>query len=413
MNTAVFLQLLVALAVGLVIGIERGWSRRDEAEGRRVAGIRTFGIAGLAGGLCFILVADGPLLLAAFFIGLSALIATAYFVATARSADYGITTALALLTTVLLGALATRYPLESIATATLIAVLLGLKKELHHTLVRLDREEFLATLQLLLVAAVALPLLPDQNIGPWQSVNPRIVGWLVLLILGLSYAGYFAVRILGARTGLLLTAFLGGLTSSTAVTLTYARMARANTLQAPLLGAGIALAAATMAPRVMLEIAVVQPRLLPLLWLPFAILGGAPLAFAFLIARREKPATSGAELRIKNPLALEMALVLGLGLTLLTVAVHGARVWIGDAGAYLVAALSGLVDVDAIAVSLAQAAGSEVPMPVAAHGILLAALLNTLVKSILALVVGGWHLARWCSPVLFLSAAAAAGILVI
>jgi uncharacterized membrane protein YhiD involved in acid resistance len=230
MDPTVNLRLGVALALGLIIGIERGWERRGASEGMRTAGVRTFGFAGLSGAVAALLADElGQAVLAAALLGFAALV-TASYLATARpSEDYGFTTELVLLLTFGLGAMAmSGHEIEAVAAAVVTALVLGFKRELHRSLERLEEREVRATLQLLAIALVVLPLVPNQGMGPWQALNPRTIGLLVLLIASISYVGYFAIRLLGARRGLLLTAFFGGLSSSTAVTVAFARMAAAG-----------------------------------------------------------------------------------------------------------------------------------------------------------------------------------------
>jgi small basic protein len=251
MDVAVAQKLGVALAIGFVIGAERGWETREAAEGGRTAGLRTFALTGLFGGLAALLAERfGASLLAVGFLGVAALAVASYFALVRVHGDLGFTTELALVLTYGLGALAgSGIQLEAVAAAVVVAAILGFKRELHRGLAWLERREVTATLQLLLIAAVALPLLPDRAMGPFEALNPRRIGLLVLLLAAISYGGWFAVRIAGERAGLLLTAAFGGLASSTAVTLTYARLARAHRAPAAILGAGIAVACGCMALR--------------------------------------------------------------------------------------------------------------------------------------------------------------------
>jgi len=324
--------------------------------------------------------------------------------------DFGMTTELAMLTTFALGAVAVLgAPFEAIAAGIVMTLLLGFKTEFHAAIERLDRHELLATLQLIALAAVLLPLLPDRQLGPWQAVNPRVVGVLVLLIAGLSYVGYFAVRALGARLGLTLTALFGGLSSSTAVTVAYARRARNETLNAPLLGAGIALAAATMVPRLVIEIAAVNVSLLTNLWPTFAALTLVPLA-AVVYATLRKPRAESTSVKLTNPLQLSTAIGFGGLLIVLFIASEGLRRWLGDAGAYAVAAIAGLMDVDAVGITMAEAAARGTLAPTTAErAIVLAVLVNTAVKGTLAAVLGGLPMLRSASAVL--ATALAAGTL--
>jgi uncharacterized membrane protein (DUF4010 family) len=251
------------------------------------------------------------------------------------------------------------------------------------------------------MAVVLLPLLPNRDLGPWNSVNPRVIGVLVLLVAGLSYVGYFAVRMLGARLGLTLTALLGGLSSSTAVTVAYARRARTEPAHRAVLGAGIALAAATMVPRLVIEIAAVNRSLLAPLLPTFAALMLVPLAaaFYFVVRRRDTPPNS--DLKLNNPLQLRAALGFGALLIVLFIATEGLRRALGDAGTYSVAAVAALLDVDAVTLAMAQdAARGSLDPATAQRAIALAVLVNTAVKAVLASTLGGVALLRSASAVL-------------
>jgi uncharacterized membrane protein (DUF4010 family) len=401
MDLGIAQKLAVALAIGFVIGAERGFASRDAPPGHRTAGVRTFALVGLFGGVAALLAERlGPGVIAVGFLGVLALAVASYYVTARAPDDVGLTSEVALLLTYSLGALAGSGVLaEAVAAAVVVTAILGFKRELHLGLEWLDRREVTATLQLLLIAAVAIPLLPDRGMGPFEALNPRRLGLLVLLLAGLSYLGWFAMRLLGERSGLLLTAALGGMVSSTAVTLSYARMARAGRAPARLLGAGICLACAIMAVRLGLVVGVVAPALGARLALPLAALAGIPAAAALRAARSaRRGAEEKAELPLRNPLELEGALGMAALLAALALGVQAAEKWLGAAGVYAVAALSGVADVDALGLSIAQAARGRMDLGVAALAVTIAAAVNTAVKAGLAGALGGRELARSCAP---------------
>jgi uncharacterized membrane protein (DUF4010 family) len=411
MDEALWHRLAVALGIGLIVGLERGWKTRDQHGGQRLAGLRTFAVTALAGGVLAVLSQpDRFAVLAAGTLVVGALIVAGYLTTAREQRDFGMTTELAMLTTFALGAVAVLgAPIEAAAAAVVMTLLLGLKTEFHAAIDKLERRELLATLQLAAMAAVVLPLLPNRDLGPWNAVNPRVVGMLVLLIAGLSYVGYFAVRVLGARLGLTLTALFGGLSSSTAITVAYSRRARAEPALRWLLGAGIALAAATMVPRLVIEIGAVNPSLLPALWPTFAALMIVPLAaVAYLALRRRNPVASE-QIELSNPLQLSAALGFGALLIVLFIAVEGLRRSFGDAGTYSIAAIAALLDVDAVSLAMAEDAARGALAPAtAARAIAVAALVNTAVKAVLAAALGGPAMLRSASLVLVGALAAGA-----
>ena len=407
-------RLAVALGIGLIVGLERGWKTRDEHAGQRLAGLRTFALAGLFGGVLAALSGDGRYaVLAAGTLAIGALVLGGYWITARETRDFGMTTELAMLTTFALGAVAVLgAPFEASAAAIVMALVLGFKTEAHRAVERLERHELLATLQLAAIAIVLVPLLPARDMGPWQAVNPRAIGILVLLIAGLSYVGYFAVRVLGPRLGLLLTALFGGLSSSTAVTVAYARRARTQPANAALLGAGVALAAATMVPRLAIEIAAVNAALLRSLWPTFAVLMAVPLAAAASIALRRDSAPAEA-VPLSNPLQLRTALGFGLLLTVLFIAAAALQRGLGDAGIYAMAGIAGLFDVDAITLTLSRQAGSALATVTAERAIAVAALVNTATKAVLASALGGAALLRSATAILALALLAAGGTAIV
>jgi uncharacterized membrane protein (DUF4010 family) len=200
--------------------------------------------------------------------------------------------------------------------------------------------------------------------------------------------------------GILATAVLGALVSSTAVTLSFGRMAKRGQGSMALLGAGISLASGTMALRILLEVSVVNSALLPLIALPIALLAIVPLIASVAIALRKPPKETTAEVPLRNPIELGSALGFAGFLALLFILIRAVETWFGNAGIYGLSALSGISDVDAVSLSLAQATKGNLPLSVGAMGILIAAMVNTVVKAVLATLIGGWKLARWCASIL-------------
>jgi uncharacterized membrane protein (DUF4010 family) len=405
MDDTLWHRLAVALGIGLIVGLERGWKTRDQHGGLRTAGLRTFGVAALAGGV--LAAASSPdrfAVLAAGTLVVGALTVAGYVIGSREQNDFGMTTELALLTTFGLGAVAVLgAPFEAAGAAIVMSLLLGFKAETHAAIEKLERHELLATLQLAAIAAVLLPLLPDRDLEPWNAVNPRVIGMLVLLIAGLSYVGYFAVRMLGARLGLTLTAVFGGLSSSTAVAVAYARRSRTDTQHRTLLGIGIALAAATMVPRLLVELAAVNRALLAALAPTFAVLLLVPLgAVLFHVARSRRDETPRADsLELGNPLQLRAALGFGALLIVLFIATEALRRWLGDTGAYAVAAIAALLDVDAVTLAMAEDAARGAMEPrTAQRAIAVAVLVNTGVKAVLAVALGGIPMLKSASAVL-------------
>lgn len=388
----IFYHLSVALAIGLLIGVERGWKRREEVEGGRIAGLRTYGLIGLLGGGSALLAKHfGALSLGLAFIALAGVSAAAYVANLHHGReDVGITSLVAALLTFVLGALAGTGEIAiAAASAVVAALLLGAKPLLHRWVRVLEGEELQAGIKLLLISVVLLPILPNKGYGPWQALNPYQIWWMVVLIAAISFVGYFAIKIGGPRKGAIFTGLFGGLASSTAVTLHFSRVSRSDSSIAPLLAMGILFACGTMLPRILLVASVFNPELfLPLLApaIVMAVLTYTPAIFYWWSTSRKhaQPVSP-----LNNPLELKTAIGFGLLLALVMLLGEGLKKWFGDAGVLALAAASGVADVDAITLSLARMSQHQLAIQTAIMGVIIAAAANNLIKGGIATVIGG------------------------
>jgi len=385
-----FYTLGVALALGLLIGMERGWQDREVEEGGRVAGIRTIALIGLLGGIFGLLAQQlGALVLGIAFAALAGVLTTAHVLDLKRSGDVGITGLVAELLAFSFGAMATLgYVALATAAAVITTVLLSVKPFLHRLLRRMERKELHATLKMLLISVVVLPLLPDQGYGPWEVLNPYRIWWMVVLISAISYVGYFAMRTVGRNKGLMATGLFGGLASSTAVTLHMSRLARKGTASSRVLAAGVIAANATMFPRLLVVTAVVQTSLMYRLLWPLLVMGVVCYGAAWLLWQRGS-SDEGGEAHLSNPFEIRPALLFAALLAALMLLSRLLSENFGDAGVYALAAASGIADVDAITLSLSNMSRDGLALETAALGILIAAFVNSLVKPVLAFGIGG------------------------
>lgn len=398
MTLELLLDLATALGVGLLIGTERSWSGRGNS-GEELAGLRTFGLSGLFGGLAALSAGHfGTAAWIAMFIVLALLVIAGYVVEARYNADHGMTTEVALLLTFLLGSLAlSESRLLAASIAVVVALLLSLKTHLHGALRKLNEAELGGALKLLFISVVLLPALPNQGYGPWQAFNPYTTWWMVVLIAGIGFAAYVAIRLLGTRHGLLVTALLGGIVSSTAMTMSLARLDSAKLR--PALAAGLLATSALMFPRVLLEVGLINRALLPALIAPLLTAGlvyAAGALFYYLRAAQQPESTT--EPPLKNPFELGPAMRFATLLVLILFLVEGAQRGLGDIGIYLVSLVSGLTDVDAITLSLANSAHTDLSEQVAVRGIFLAALSNSLVKAVLIAFIAGRSMALLTLP---------------
>jgi uncharacterized membrane protein (DUF4010 family) len=289
---ATVLALAAALAVGLVVGLERGWRNRDLPEGGRVAGLRTFALIGLLGGA--LAVPGLPDLWAGVGLaGVALLFAVSWQPSASAAGSLSITTAIAALATFALGALAARgHPLVALAAAVVVALLLDLKEELHGWLRLVQPEELNAVLQLGVLSAVILPLLPDEGYGPYDAINPFRLWLAVILVAALSLLGRVASRLRGEQQGLLWVGLLGGLASSTAASLALARAARTEPRLAVPAAAAIVAASGVMFLRMAVVISALEPALAPRLGGYLVVRGSATFGAAALRPCRRRPGSS-------------------------------------------------------------------------------------------------------------------------
>lgn len=386
-----FYNLSVALAIGLLIGIERGWQEREAQEGSRVAGVRTYGLIGLLGGGSALLSEKmGPLAVGLVFVGLAGVLTTAYVVHLHREEDVGITSLVAALLTFVLGALAVAGKIAIASSfAVLTTLLLSYKPQLHRWVGALEGKELRAGLQLLLISVVLLPILPNRGYGPWQALNPYAIWWMVVLIAAISFVGYFAIKIGGARRGVFFMGFAGGFASSTALTLHFSRMTRGHSAMVPILATGVLLACGTMFPRMLVVATMFNPDLFKPMLVPVAVMTLLAYLPGLLYWRSQTRSTADTTMPLDNPLEVRTALSFAVLLTLVMLLGELMQRWFGEAGILGLAAASGVADVDAITLSLARMSQDDLVLHIATAGILIAAATNSLVKGAMAAVIGG------------------------
>lgn len=388
--------LAVALLLGTLIGIQRGWKDREQEAGQRVAGIRTHALTGLLGGLGSLLSEQlGPWILVSLIFSFALVGIVAYRARVRSVEDFSITGLVGLMLTLIFGALAALGDIEIAASAAVVtALILDNKDEIHGLLLKLQASELDAALKLLLISVVVLPLLPNRGFGPGNAVNPFQLWWMIVLIASISFVGYFAIRLGGAERGILFTGLFAGLSSSTALTLHFAKLSRESRELSPLLAAGILMACGTMFPRILILCAAVNRELVPRILVPVLIMAAVLYLPALLIWFRHRHHSVTRPRLPQNPLDLKAAMTFGTLLLVVMLAGHWLRDWLGDAGLYLLSATSGISDVDAITLSLGRMTGQGLDLHTAVVGIIIAASVNSLVKAVLAATVGQWSLAR-------------------
>ncbi len=396
-----------AVGIGLVVGFEREHSGvsqglAPEAVPEEAApapprdsllGARTFALLALGGWLAAFLGDRQPLIVPLGLLALVGLIAVQYVLASRTGQELGLTTEVSAVVVVLLGMVV--HVDRALAVPLTLGTLLLLvsKPWTRHAVVRMRRLELTATVQLLVLVAIVLPLLPTEPVDPWGAIPPRKVGVFVVLIAGVEYVGYVLHRLLGATRGVAVAGLVGGLTSSTAVTAAMARQARQTPASVGAAQLAVLLANAVMCVRVVVVTAVLVPAVA---WHLVAPLGGLLAALLVgalrcgLALRRAPPAdVDDGALALRNPFAVVPALTWGAVLCGVLLVAHFATVYLGSRGLILAAAATGLADVDAITLAAARAVADGLPADLAAIAIAVAVASNTLVKGGIAMVGGG------------------------
>lgn len=388
----------IALALGLMIGIER------EREKHTFAGIRTFpliAMIGCAGAMLNDLFASWAFVVS--FAILAAFVLLSYFLTGSAGAP-GITTEMASLLAFLFGAMAW-WELNELAAALAVvtALLLATKQPLERLSQRIGPQDIMAALQFGVITLIVLPILPDQTYGPLEVINPQEIWRMVVLIAGINLVGYVLIKVLGSQQGIGLAGLLGGLASSTAVALGFARHSREEPHHSPALALGIVVASSIMFIRVLVEAFTVNAAVGRILLVPIASAGGVGLAcctYLWFSQRHRASKDEGTEsVEAHNPFELWPAIQFGLIFGVILLISKAAQKEFGAPGVYVSSIIAGLTDVDAITLSLSNLAGGSISEAVAARGIALAALSNTAVKGAIASSAGSPALRRYTLPI--------------
>ena len=396
--TAIFMNLGIALGLGLLVGLQR-----EHAAAARLAGIRTFPLVTILGTVCGLLSQSfGGWVVALGLMAVTALIVLGNTIE-ARSgiADPGLTTDVALL---LMYAVGAYLPIGSREVAVTIgggvAVLLHWKTLLHQTSSRLGENDFKEIMQFVLLSMVILPVLPDKAYGPYQVLNPHLIWLMVVLIVGINLGGYIAYKSLGETAGIALGGILGGMISSTATTASYSRRSALAPEGSRAAALVILIASSVVFLRILFIIAIVAPAFIQSAFPPMAIVAvfTAALSLGFWFLRRREPETMPSQ---ANPSELKTALLFGLIFAVVLLASAAARERFGQQGLYVVGAISGLTDIDAIALSTAQFVETgKLPSDTGWRVILLACMSNLIFKSAVVMVLGHRRLLRAIVPVI-------------
>lgn len=390
-NNQTTVDLTIALLLGALIGLQRGWKARDRKSGERIAGIRTYALIGLLGGIAALLAKELTVWAwPAILLSMVAVTLVPYRRRLEETRNFSITGIVGLVLTFCFGSVAVAIdPVPAATAAVATAILLDNKTEIHALIRKLRARELDAGLKLLLITVVMLPLLPNQPMGPGDLLNPYEIWWMVVLIASVSFVGYFAIRMAGAAKGILFTSLFAGLSSSTALTLHFARQSREAPELSPQFASGILIACGTMFPRILIYCLLINRELLPALVTPVIAMTLSLYLPALVIWHMNRGSLAVEQPRLnQNPLDLKTALAFGVLLTLILLVGEALKGWFGNTGIYFLAATSAVADVDAITLSLTRMSQGSITLETAVLGIIIASAVNNLVKTGLAGGIG-------------------------
>jgi len=385
--------LLLSAGIGLIVGLEREYNKIKNGT---ISGIRTFPIVCVAGFLLGNLTEEFS-----NWIVVGAIPAFILFLGTDHlkkgdNALRGHTTHVALFSVFLLGMLvAAHLYKEALATAVVITTLLALKGKFKNTLERITEAELFATIKFFVLSLLILPFLPNKTFGPEGILNLYEIGWVVVIVSVLNFIGYFLIKFAGSKKGIMATAVLGGLFSSTAVAWSFSTRSKENPALSKTYAAGILIASSIMFPRLLIIVYIFNAAIVGTLWLPFLIMFLVACVFSFWVAKNSKADdTNGTILSVGNPLDVISALSFALIFILILLTVYYSKLFFGDQGLFLSALISGLADTDAISISVAKLANELDMLSTATLIIVTATLSNSLVKMGIGILKGSHDLRR-------------------
>jgi uncharacterized membrane protein (DUF4010 family) len=399
LNTA--WELGAALGLGMLIGFER---ERTQGNEQSFAGVRTFSLVVLFGATSVYAseLAGLPWLVGLVFLGVLALVVTSYQI-TARKGEIGATTEVSVLIAFFVGCLCAWGQVGIAGVIAVIAMLLlALKGWLHRVAKRIEPSDVEATLKFAIITLIILPLVPDTNFGPpgLEVINPYKTWLMVVLIAGLNFVGYILVKVLGREHGYGITGLLGGLVSSTAVTLSFSQRSRSQPAMASVLALAILLAWTVMFFRVVVEVGVINFALAKTVTLGMLLMGAVSLVICIFLWRRDRSKEKAEVEAGHNPFELGDAIKFGLLFAVVVFVASAAQSYFGDTGLYLAGALAGLTDVDAIALSMADLAKQDpASSAAAARTIVIAVISNTMVKCGITIWLGAPSMRRTMIPI--------------
>lgn len=383
MDFTIFQQFAVALALGTLIGLEREHRfQTDKYTG--FGGIRTFALIAIFGVLTYMLLAISVAFFAVMTAGFLALVITSYIMSSRNGRDFGVTSEVAAFLVYLIGILS---GMEQYLVATFVAltvlVILHFKDPLHRWAKRLKSKELVSTIEFIIITFVILPLLPNKGFGPYEFFNPYIVWLMVVFVSGISFASYIAMKLFGAKRGILLTGFLAGFISTTALSFSFAAQSKKNKKLITPYVLGISIAVSALFFRVLLEVFVLNRELSYLVAIPFVAMGLLAIILSFVLFFHDKGRSGEVDSRhfqMESPFQLAPAIKFALIFAVVLLVTKFAANAFGNEALYLAAFVGGFFDVDSITLSMSRLADHEISEIVATIAITIGVLTNNLSK---------------------------------
>lgn len=388
MDYSILIQIGVAVLLSALVGLEREQKYQLSKRGH-FAGFRTFALIGMLGALSYILGQGYPIIFYILAAGMFLFVMVSHLVtAGIRKGGVGITSEIA---TVIIYIVGVMCAMEMYVLATSVALttlaFLHFKIPLHKWAKRVQDEELLSTLQFVIIAFVVLPLLPDKGYGPYEIFNPYIIWLMVVLISGISFLSYITIKILGPRKGIGVSGFLGGLISSTALTLSFSGESKKNPLIVCPYVFSVIMATIAMFLRVLIAVAIINKDLLSRVIVPVVAMGVGGIVCAWHYWRKKDSKDGGISesirhqsFKLKSPFSLIPALKFGVLFGLILFLSRFMTDIYGDKGFYVTSVFSGIIDMDAIVVSAANLTKNGVAVTTAAMAIIIAIVTNVIAK---------------------------------
>ena len=387
-----FQKIAIAILIGIFIGVER--ERKKKPGEKYFGGIRTFPLVALFGFLSALIASFTQIYLYGFFFLLFGVtISISYYFAAERG-EIGGTTEIALFIVFILGSLVYwEMLIVSAAIAIVVQIFLAFKTELRTFAGEVNQEDIIASIKFLVLTIIILPILPNKEFGPFNAFNPHKIWLIIILIATVSFSGYILFKIIGTNKGIFLLALLGGIASSTALTLSFTYRSKEIKDLSRNLASGIILASSIMFPRLLFIIFVANQKMINNLILPFMFFMSVGIITSVFIWKKNSKQMD--DIVISNPFKIMFAMKFGLVFILILFFAKVSQYYFGDQGVYVSGFFSGFADLDAIALSLAELSRKVISENLAADTLILATFANTIVKLVIPVVAGSKDLRKY------------------